>query len=69
MSPVNDVEEATEKLVSLGWSVVLFIVAIIAALLSFSDLEHALVQGAIGLFLICLTLGIALLFVGRTPID
>lgn len=69
MSPVNDVEEATEKLVSLGWSVVFFIIAILAAIMSFSNLGDALVQAALGVFVLCLILGIVLLFTDRKPTD
>ncbi len=69
MSPVNDVEEATSKLISLGWSVVCFIVAILAAIVSFSNLGDTLVQAALGAFALCLILGIGLLFSHQGPFD
>lgn len=65
MSPMKDVDEAAEKLTSLGWSVVLFIMAILAAIVSFSSLSETLVQAALGAFLLCLTLGIVLVFTGH----
>lgn len=69
MSPVHDVEEATGKLISLGWSVVCFILAMLAAIMSFSNLGDTLEQAALGAFALCLILGIGLLFGHRRPFE